>query len=99
MDGQMKRVQKTLEQTLWCILSNWWLAEPEWADVVGIVELAINMTVTSERGEVPIKLDVGEVLRMVADVVVDRQATAGQPAAKAFSMWVHKIVKAMQDRL
>ena len=95
----MKRVQKTLEQTLWCILSNRWLAESEWADVVGVVELAINMTVASARGEVPIKLDVGKVLRMLADVVVDRQAAAGQPAAKAFSTSVHEIVKAMQDRL
>ena len=65
----------------------------EWADVVGVVDLAINMTVTSETGEVPLDLDLGEVPHMPTDVVVDRQAAAVQPAAKAFSTSVHEIVK------
>ena len=41
------------------------------------------MTVASATGEVPLKLDLGEVMRMTADMVVDRPAAATQPAAKA----------------
>ena len=68
----MKVVQNTLEQTLWCILSNRRFAESEWADVVGVVKLAINMTVTSVTGKVLLELELGEVLHMHADVVVNR---------------------------
>ena len=57
----MERVHRALEETLQCILSNQWLAKSEWTDVVGVVELAINTTVTSVTGEVPLKLDLGEV--------------------------------------
>ena len=59
--------------------------ESEWADVIRIVELAINTTVTSVTGEVQLKLDLEEVLHMPADVVVDRQAV--QPAVEAFLHW------------
>ena len=52
------------------------------------------MIVASAIGEVPLKLDLGEVLHMPVEVVVDRQAAAAQPAAKAFSMLVHEIVEA-----
>ena len=72
MDGPIEKVHRTLEQTLQCILSNRWLAESEWADVVGVVDLSINMTVTSVAGEVPLKLDFAAVPRMPADMVVDR---------------------------
>ena len=76
MDGQTERVHRTLEQTLRCVLSDRRLAESEWADVVGVVELSINTTVASATGEVPLKLDLGEVPRMPVDVVVERQAAA-----------------------
>ena len=66
---------------------------------MGVVELSINTTVASATGEVPLKLDLGEVPRMPVDVVVDRQAAAAQPAAEAFSTSVHEIVEAMQERL
>ena len=75
------------------------LAESEWADVVGVVELSINTTVASATGEVPLKLDLGEVPHMPVDVVVDRQAAAVQPAAEAFSTSVHEIVEATRERL
>ena len=61
---------------------------------MGVVELSINTTVASATGEVPLKLDLGEVPRMPVDVIVDRQAAAAQPAAKAFSTLVHEIVEA-----
>ena len=99
MDIQMERVHWTLEQTLQCVLSDQWLAESEWTDVVGVAELSINTTVTSATGEVPLKLDLGEVPHMSTDAVVDRQATAAQPAAKAFSTSVHEIVEATQKCL
>ena len=66
---------------------------------MGVVELSINTTVTSATGEVPLKLDLGEVPRMPVDVVVNRQAAAAQPAAKAFSMRVHEIVEAKRELL
>ena len=50
------------------------------------------MTVASATGEVPLKLDLGEVPHMPADVVVDRPAVVAQTAAKAFSTSVHEIV-------
>ena len=99
MDGQTERVHRTLEQTLRCVLSDRRLAESEWADVVGVIELSINTTVASATGEVPLKLDLGEVPRMPVDVVVDRQAAAAQPAAEAFSTLVHEIVEATRERL
>ena len=93
MDGQTERVHQTLEQTLRCILSDRPLAESEWADVVGIIELSINTTVISTTGEVPLKLDLGELPCMPADLVVDRQVAAAQPAAKAFSTSIHKLYR------
>ena len=66
---------------------------------MSVVELSINTIVASVTGEVPLKLDLGEVLRMPADVVVNRQAATAQPAGKAFSMLVHEIVEAMQEHL
>ena len=99
MDGQTERVHQTLEQTLRCVLSDRRLAESEWADVVGFIELSINTTVASAIGEVPLKLDLGEVPRKPVDVVVDRQAAAAYPAAEAFSTLVHEIVEATQERL
>ena len=66
---------------------------------MGVVELSINTTVASATGEVPLKLDLGEVPRMPVDVIIHRQATAVQPTAKAFSMLVHEIVEATRERL
>ena len=46
---------------------------------MGVVELSITTTVASTTGEVPLKLDLGEVPRMTVDVIVNRQAAAVQP--------------------
>ena len=72
MNDQIERVHQTLEQTLRCILSDRWLVESKWADVVGIVKLSIHMTVASATGEVLLKLDLGEVPSMPSDVFIDR---------------------------
>ena len=66
---------------------------------MGVVELSINTTVASTTGEVPLKLDLGELPRMPVDVIVDRQAAAVQPAAKAFSTLVHEIIESTRERL
>ena len=66
---------------------------------MGVVELSINTTVASATGEVPLKLDLGEVPRMPVDVIVNRQAAAAQPAGEAFSTSVHEIVQATQECL
>ena len=81
------------------MLSDRQLTESEWADVVGVVEFSINTTVASATGEVPLKLELGEVPCMPVDFIVDRQAAAAQPAGKAFSTLVLEIVKATQERL
>ena len=80
-------------------MSDHQLAESEWADVVGVIELSINTTVASATGEVPLKLDLGEVPRIPVDVIVNRQAAAAQPAAEAFSTLVHEIVEATRECL
>ena len=97
MDGQAERVHQTLEQTLRCILSDRQLAESEWADIIGIFKLSISAAVTSVTGEVLLKLDLGEVPRIPADVVVNRQAAAAQSAAEAFSTTVQEIVEATHE--
>ena len=52
------------------------------------------MTVASATEEAPLKLDLGEVLHMTTNIVVNRKTAAVQLAAKAFSMLVHEIVEA-----
>ena len=64
-----------------------------------MIELSINTNVASATGEVPLKLDLGEVPLMPADVIVNRQAAAAQPTAEAFSTSVHEIVEATRERL
>ena len=58
------------------------MGESEWADVVGVVELAMNTAVAASTGEAPAKLDLGELPRL--PVALDREA-ANQPAAMTFS--------------
>ena len=58
--------------------------ESEWADVVGVVELAMNTAVTASTGEAPAKLDLRELPRLPVDVALDSEA-ADQPAAMNFS--------------
>ena len=60
------------------------MGESEWADVIGIVELAINTAVAASTGEAPAKLDLGELPRLPVDVARDSEA-ADQPAAMNFS--------------
>ena len=60
------------------------MGESEWADVIGIVELAINTAITASSGEAPAKLDLRELPRLPVDIAVDRQV-ANQPAAMNFT--------------
>ena len=60
------------------------MGENEWADVVGVVELAINMAIAASTGEALAKLDLGELPRLPVNFMVDREA-ANQPAAMNFS--------------
>ena len=60
------------------------MGESEWADVVGVVELAMNTAVAASTGEAPAKLDLGELPHLPVDVALDREA-ANQPAAMTFS--------------
>ena len=54
--------------------------ESEWADVIGVVELAMNTAIAASTGETPAKLDLGELPRLPVHIAVDREA-ANQPAA------------------
>ena len=60
------------------------MGEIEWADVVGVVELAMNTAVAASTGEALFKLDLGELPRLPVDVALDSEA-ADQPAAMNFS--------------
>ena len=60
------------------------MGESEWADVVGVVELAMNTAVAASMGEALAKLDLGELPRLPVDIPVDREAD-NQPAAMNFS--------------
>ena len=60
------------------------MGESEWADVVGVVELAMNTAVAASTDEAPAKLDLGELPRLPVDVALDSEA-ADQPAAMTFS--------------
>ena len=59
------------------------MGESEWADVVGVVELAMNTVVAASTGEAPAKLYLRELPRLPVDVSLDREA-ANQPAAMTF---------------
>ena len=59
------------------------MGESEWADVVGVVELAMNTAVAASTGEAPAKLDLGELPRLPVNVALDHEA-ADQPAAMNF---------------
>ena len=60
------------------------MGESEWADVVGVVELAMNTAVAASTGAAPAKLDLRELPRLPVDVALDSEA-ADQPAAMNFS--------------
>ena len=50
------------------------MGESEWADVVRVVELAMNTVVAASTGEAPAKLDLRELPRLPVDVALDREA-------------------------
>ena len=56
------------------------MGENEWADVAGVVELAMNTAVAASTGEALAKLDLGELPRLPVNITVDCKA-AYQPAA------------------
>ena len=66
-----------------CVLADRQIGESEWADVIGVVELAMNTAVAASMGEAPAKLNLGELLCLPVDVALDREA-ANQPAAMTF---------------
>ena len=59
------------------------MGESEWADVVGVVELAMNTAVAASTGEAPAKLNLGELPHLPVDVAHNSEA-ADQPAAMNF---------------
>ena len=59
------------------------MGESEWADVVGVVELAMNTAVAASTGKAPAKFDLRELPRLPVDVALDREV-ANQPAAMNF---------------
>ena len=63
------------------------MRESEWADIVRVVELAMNTAITASMGKALAKLDLGELPRLPVDIAVDRKA-ANQPAAINFSRTV-----------
>ena len=60
------------------------MGKNEWADVIGVVELAMNTAVAASMGEALAKLDLRELPRLPVDVALDCEA-ASQPAAMNFS--------------
>ena len=60
------------------------MGESEWADVVGVVELAMNTAVAASTGEAPAKINLRELPRLPVDVALNSEA-ADQPAAMNFS--------------
>ena len=74
------------------------MGESEWADVVGVVELAMNTAVAASTGEAPAKLDLGELPRLPVDVALDSEA-ADQPAAMNFLRMMKNLVAVTKERL
>ena len=74
------------------------MGESEWADVVGVVELAMNTAVAASTGEALAKLDLGELPRLPVDVALDSEA-ADQPAAMNFSYMIKNLVSVTKERL
>ena len=68
---------------LHCVLVDCWKGENELADVIGVVELAMNTAVAATMGEAPAKLDPGELPRLPVNITVTNEA-ANQPAAMNF---------------
>ena len=60
------------------------MGENKWADVIGVVELAMSTTFAASTGEALAKIDLGELPRLPVDILIDREA-ANQPAAMNFS--------------
>ena len=69
---------------LHCVLADQQMGENEWADIVEVVELAMNTAVTALMGETLAKLDLRELPRLPVDIAVDCKA-ANQPAAMNFT--------------
>ena len=74
------------------------MGESEWADVIGVVELAMNTAVAASMGEAPAKLNLGELPRLPVDVALDSEA-ADQPAAMNFSRMMKDLVAVTKERL
>ena len=70
----------------------------EWADIVGVVELAINTAITVSTGEALAKLNLGELPRLPVDIAVNSKA-ANQPAAMDFLCTMQNLVAVMKERL
>ena len=63
------------------------MGENEWADVVGVVELAMNTAIAASTGEALAKFDLGELPHLPVDIAVNHKA-ANQPAAMNFTRTV-----------
>ena len=74
------------------------MGESEWADVIGVVELAMNTAVAASMGEAPAKPDLGELPRLPVDVTLNSEA-ADQPATMNFSRMMKDLVAVTKERL
>lgn len=74
------------------------MGESEWADVLGVEELAMNAATTASTGEPLAKLNLGKLPHLPVDIVVDRKA-ASQPAAMDFSHMVQNLVTVIKKWL
>ena len=72
------------------------MGENEWADVIGVVELAMNTAIAASMGEAPAKLDLGELPCLPVDFTIDCEA-AYQPAAMDFYHMVQNLVAVMKE--
>ena len=59
------------------------MGESEWADVIGVVELAMNTAIATSMGEALAKLNLRELPRLPFNIAVDCE-TANQPATMNF---------------
>ena len=66
-----------------CVLSQHELPEDWWSDLLGSIELVLNLTVQDSMGESPAQLVYGQDLQLPVDVVLGRVGRL--PAADTFA--------------
>ena len=74
------------------------MGESEWADVVEVVELAMNTATAASTGKATAKLNLRKLSCLPVDITIVRKE-ANQPAAMDFSCMVQNLVAVMKERL